>query len=90
MATPNPPNDYVTVADLEIDVVRPVTAGFVLEGRGTDSAEYSLEINLDMPIDRRTRTIVGEILSQSECRLRRRAPKRLRARRRAPERTPSS
>ncbi len=89
MATPNPPDDYVTVADLEIDAVRPVTAGFVLEGRGTDSAEYSLEITLDMPIDRRTRTVVGEILSQSECRLRRRVPKRLRARRRAPDRTPS-
>jgi hypothetical protein len=90
MATPNPPDDYVTVADLEIDAVRPVSAGFVLEGRGADSADYLLEIHLDMPIDRRTRTVVGELLSQSECRVRRRAPRRLRSRRRAAERAPSS
>jgi len=74
---------YVSVVDIEVDSVKPEPAGFVLLGRGADKAEYRLEMHLDIPVDRRTQTILGEMLAQSEWRVMRRAPaplRRLRAR----------
>ncbi len=78
MPTEPPTEDFVPVADIEIDAVQPAQSGFVLAGRGGDQAEYRLEMHLDMPVDRRTRAVLGEILSQSEWRLWRRAPRSLR------------
>ncbi|HEX9730169.1 MAG TPA: hypothetical protein VGA37_16865 [Gemmatimonadales bacterium] len=74
-------NEYVPVAEFEIDTVRPSPTGFSLEGRGGDGAEYLLEMHLDMPIDRRTRTVLAEMLSQSEWRMARRLRRGLRSRR---------
>jgi hypothetical protein len=69
---------YVAVVDIEVDSVRPEHSGFVLQGRGADSAEYRLEMHLDIPVDRRTQTILGEMLAQSEWRVLRKAPTPLR------------
>ncbi len=63
---------FVPVADIEVDAVRPVQSGFRLEGRGTDGADYRMEMHLDMPVDRRTRTVLAELLAQSEWRVERR------------------
>lgn len=68
---------YVTVVDIQIDAVQPASAGFVLQGRGLDRAEYKLEMSLDIPLDRRTQTVLGEMLAQSEWRILRRATPRL-------------
>lgn len=67
------PQNYVSVAQVEIDAVTPSRSGFVLTGRGQDRAEYRLEMQLEMPIDQRTRTVLGELLAQSEWRVWRRA-----------------
>lgn len=72
---------YVNVAEVEIDAVQPVRSGFVLTGRGSDRADYRLEVELEMPIDQRTRQVMGEVLAQSDWRVLRRAPQPLRARR---------
>jgi hypothetical protein len=78
MTSPPSSDDFVPVADIEIDSVQPARSGFVLTGRGDDRAEYRLEMQMDMPVDQRTRAVLGEILSQSEWRLWRRAPRSLR------------
>ena len=64
---------YIAVVDIEIDTVQPGRAGFVLQGRGADRAEYRLEMHMEIPVDRRTQTVLGELLSQSEWRILRRA-----------------
>lgn len=63
---------FIPVADIEVDAVRPVQSGFRLEGRGTDGSDYRMEMHLDMPVDRRTRTVLAELLAQSEWRVERR------------------
>ncbi len=65
---------YVSVAEVEIDAVQPDRTGFVLTGRGQDRADYRLEMVLEMPIDQRTRAVLGELLAQSDWRILRRAP----------------
>lgn len=72
-----PSNDFVSVADIEVDAVQPASSGFVLVGRGRDRADYRLEVRLEMPVDLRTRAVVSEILSQSGLRLWRRAQRPL-------------
>lgn len=71
---------YVPVADVTVDVVRPVQDGFTLEGRGSGGADYRMEMRLDMRVDGRTRTVLSEILSQSEWRIARRVRAPLRGR----------
>ena len=39
-------------------------------------AEYRLELHFDLPLDPRTRTVLGELLSQSDLTISRRAPLR--------------
>lgn len=68
-----PDDQFVSVADVEIDAVRPGRSGFVLEGRGRDGADYRLEMHLDIPVDERTRSVLAELLSQSEWLISRRA-----------------
>jgi hypothetical protein len=53
-------------ADIQVDLVRPEQQGFILSGQGNDRAEYRLEVHFDMPLDGRTRAVLGELLAQSE------------------------
>ena len=73
-----PEAESTPVADIEIDEVGPAEAGFLLKGRGSDGANYQLHVHLDIPVDRRTWTVVAELLSQSEVRIWRNSPKPLR------------
>ena len=74
MATEHRPEaDFLPVAEVEVHSVEATTKGFVLRGFGADSAEYRLDMHLDLRVDPKTRTVLGEILSQSEWRIWRRA-----------------
>ena len=87
----HPHDGYVPVASVEVTAVMPQSAGFRLQGVGADGADYLMEMHLDMPIDQRTRAVLGEILSQSEWVLHRRAQVPLKNQtRRPPARSESS
>ena len=60
---------FVRVADVEVDAVRPGTHGFVLDGKGADRSDYRLEMEFEMPLDPQTRTVLGELLTQSQWKL---------------------
>lgn len=79
--TDEPGRDYVTVAEVEIDAVHPGRTGVILTGRGSDKADYRLEMELELPVDQRTRSVLAELLAQSEWRIQRRAHQPFRSRR---------
>ena len=62
------------LAQIEIDAVTPSQQGFTLTGQGEDRVEYRLDLHFDLPLDARTRTVLGELLSQSDLTISRRAP----------------
>ncbi len=66
--------DFQPLAAIEVDLVKPEHQGFTLTGRGPDHAEYRLDLHFELPLDPRTRSVVGELLSQSEVTISRRAP----------------
>ena len=77
MATDTAGESFDLVADVPIEEVRSTPSGFVLQGRGTDRAGYTLEMHLELPVDQRTRKVLSEILSQAEVKVMRwRAPMR--------------
>lgn len=63
---------FQRLADIEVDLVKPERNGFTLMGQGGDRAEYRLEVHFDMPLDARTRAVLGELLAQSELTISRR------------------
>ena len=65
---------YQRLAEIEVDAVTPERRGFVLTGEGPDHAEYQLELLFEMPLDPRTRTVLGELLSHSGFTISRRPP----------------
>jgi hypothetical protein len=86
--TDDPDHGYVSVAEIEIDAVQPGRTGFVLTGRGGDRADYRIEMELEMPVDHRTKAVLAEILAQSDWRIQRRASEPFRSRRPATKREP--
>ena len=87
----HPHDGYVPVANVEITAVMPQSSGFRLQGIGADGADYLMEMHLDMPIDQRTRAVLGEMLSQSDWVVYRRAQVPLEnKKRRQPARSDSS
>ena len=82
---------YEPLAEIEVDAASPSRQGFTLTGQGPDHAEYQLDLRFEMPLDSRTRSVLGELLSHSDLIISRRAPgglvEALRQRRnRAPQR----
>lgn len=73
-------NDRVMVADLEVSAVKPDRTSLVMDARGVDGSDYMLEMHFEMPIDRRTQTVLGELLAQSELRVWRTVRQSLRSR----------
>lgn len=65
---------YQRVAAIAIDAVTPSDRGFTLTGQGAppDGALYRLELRFELPLDPRTRTVLGELLSQSDLTVSRR------------------
>jgi hypothetical protein len=72
-------SEYVPVAEVEVSSVRPQRTGFTLTGTGADRAEYLVELELEVPVDQRTRSVLGELLSQSKWRISRRMKPSLRS-----------
>lgn len=68
------PLQFEPLAEIEVDAVRPEAQGFMLTGQGPDHAEYQLDLRFEMPLDLRTRTVLGELLSHSDLTISRRAP----------------
>ncbi len=79
--TDDPDHGYVNVAEIEIDAVHPAKSGFVLIGRGVDRADYRVELELELPVDQRTKAVLAELLAQSDWRIQRRAHEPFRSRR---------
>lgn len=67
-------SEFQPVAEIEVDLVKPERQGFTLTGQGPDHAEYRLDVRFEMPLDPRTRTVLGELLSHSDLTISRRAP----------------
>ena len=65
---------YEPVAEIEVDAARPDPQGFTLTGQGADHAEYQLDLHFGMPLDAKTRNVLGELLSHSDLTISRRAP----------------
>ena len=65
--------EFQRLAEIEVDEVRPESQGFTLTGAGPDHAEYRLDVHFELPLDARTRTVLGELLSHSELTISRRA-----------------
>ena len=64
---------FALVADIPIDEVRTAAATVVLQGHGSDRREYRVELHFDIPVDAKTRKVLGELMSQAEVRVSRRA-----------------
>ena len=69
--------EYEPLAEIEVDEVKPERHGFTLTGLGPDRAEYQLDLRFEMPLDPRTRTVLGELLSHSDLIISRRTARRL-------------
>jgi hypothetical protein len=65
---------FEVVATVSVDEVRASGAGFVLSGRGTDRQDYRVELRFDVPVDAKTRKVLGELLSEAELRVLLRTP----------------
>src|SRR5947209_12936852 len=65
---------YEPFAEIEVDAARPDPQGFTLTGQGADHAEYQLDLHFGMPLDAKTRSVLGELLSHSDLTISRRAP----------------
>lgn len=66
--------EFQRLAEIAIDAVKPEPRGFALTGQGSDQIEYRLDVRFGMPLDPRTRSVLGELLSQAEMTISRRAP----------------
>jgi hypothetical protein len=66
--------EFQRLAEIQVDLVKPERNGFTLSGQGADRAEYRLDVHFDMPLDARTRAVLGELLAQSELSISRRLP----------------
>jgi hypothetical protein len=64
---------FAVVADIPIEEVRAAAGTVVLQGHGTDRQEYRLELHFDIPLDAKTRKVLGELMSQADVRVLRRA-----------------
>lgn len=69
--------EYEPLAEIAVDEVSPSRLGFTLGGQGPDHAEYQLDLRFEMPLDPRTRSVLGELLSQCDLTISRRTARRL-------------
>lgn len=73
-ATPAAPRvRFEPIITVAIEAVTPSDRGLTLTGQGSDRAEYRLDVHFELPLDPRTRRVLGELLSQSDVTVARRA-----------------
>ncbi len=63
---------FQALAEIEIEAVTPSRQGFTLTGQGADRVEYRLDVHFELPLDPRTRRVIGELLTQSDVTIARR------------------
>src|SRR5437868_796074 len=53
---------FQPLAEIEIDAVTPSNHGFTLTGQGAgpDRAEYRVDLHFELPLDSRTRAVLGD------------------------------
>ena len=64
--------EHQPLAEIAVEEVRPDPHGFILTGQGRDRAQYQLSPRFEMPLDSKTRAVLGELLSQAELTVSRR------------------
>ena len=69
--------EYEPLAEIAVDEVSPSRQGFTLTGQGRDHADYHMDLRFEMPLDLRTRAVLGELLSHSDLTISRRPPQGL-------------
>lgn len=62
-------SDFVMVADIVVTEVEPGRTMLQMRGSGADNSDYRMELHLEVPMDRTTRTVLGEILAQSDLKV---------------------
>ncbi len=67
--------EYEPLAQIAVDEVSPSRQGFTLTGQGRDHADYHMDLRFEMPLDLRTRAVLGELLSHSDVTISRRPPR---------------
>jgi hypothetical protein len=82
-------NDLIMVADIEVTEVEPGRTTLQMRGTGADNPDYRMELHLEVPMDRTTRTALGELLAQSDLRVWRSPKASIKARRFRAKRTAS-
>ena len=82
-------NDLIMVADIEVTEVEPGRTTLQMRGTGADNSDYRMELHLEVPMDRTTRTALGELLAQSDLRVWRSPKVSIKARRLRAKRTVS-
>lgn len=50
---------------IAVNDVRPDAHGFQLRGLGEDRVEYRVDLQFELPLDARTRVVLGELLTQA-------------------------
>lgn len=50
---------------IAVDEVRPERQGFTLLGQGQDREPYRVDLQFELPLDARTRSVLGELLTQA-------------------------
>ena len=69
--------EYELLAQIAVDEVSPSRQGFTLTGQGRDHADYHMDLRFEMPLDVRTRAVLGELLAHSDLTISRRPPQGL-------------
>jgi hypothetical protein len=67
--------EFQPLAEIEVEQVHPEQQGFTLtgQGAGADHADYHVDVRFELPLDSRTRSVLGELLSHAELSISRRS-----------------
>lgn len=65
--------EFQPLAEIAVEHVHTELRGFTLTGQGPDQAAYHVDVHFELPLDSRTRTVLGELLSHAELSISRRA-----------------
>jgi hypothetical protein len=65
--------EFQSLAEFAVDEVSPDQRGLTLTGRAADGCEYRVGLRFELPIDARTRAVMGELLTQAAVAIARRA-----------------
>jgi len=65
--------EFQPLAEIAVEQVHTELKRFTLTGQGPDHAAYHVDVHFELPLDSRTRTVLGELLSHAELSISRRS-----------------